>query len=89
MLSLQLEDFMLELKEGSIKNVGPPDKSATAKLYDVEAVDVREFGDNRVKLAFEDDSGNEFEIALFPEAASEVARGIEMLEEESRVYDGE
>jgi hypothetical protein len=89
MLSLQLDDFMVELKEGSIKNVGPATKSATAKLYDIEAVDVREFGDNRVKLAFEDESGNEIEVALFPEEASEVARGIEMLEEDSRVYEDE
>lgn len=89
MLSLQLDDFMLELKDGSIKNVGPATKTATAKLYDVEAVEVREFGDNRVKLAFEDESGSEIEIALFPEEASEVARGIEMLEEDSRVFEGE
>lgn len=87
MLSLQLESFMLELKDGSIKNVGPTNKSATAKLYDIEAVDVREFGDKRIKLAVEDDSGNEIEIALFPDDAIEIARGIELLEEESSVFD--
>ncbi|AQL44176.1 hypothetical protein BV210_16315 [Halorientalis sp. IM1011] len=87
MLSLQLEEFMVELKDGSIKNVGPTNKSATAKLYDVEGVDVREFGDERVKLAFEDEAGNEIEIALFPDEAREIARGIEMLEEESRVFE--
>ena len=87
MLSLQLEEFMVELKDGSIKNVGPTNKSATAKLYDVEGVDVREFGDERVKLAFEDEEGNEIEIALFPDEAQEIARGIEMLEEESRVFE--
>ena len=87
MLSLQLEEFMIELKEGSIKNVGPTNKAATAKLYDVEGVDVREFGDKRVKLAFEDGEGNEIEVALFPDEAREVARGIEMLEEESDVFE--
>ncbi|SEP12531.1 hypothetical protein SAMN05216388_103530 [Halorientalis persicus] len=87
MLSLQLEEFMIELKEGSIKNVGPTNKAATAKLYDVEGVDVREFGDKRVKLAFEDGEGNELEVALFPEEAREIARGIEMLEEESDVFE--
>ena len=87
MLSLQLEEFMIELKEGSIKNVGPTNKEATAKLYDVEGVDVREFGDKRVKLAFEDGEGNEIEVALFPDEAREVARGIEMLEEESDVFE--
>lgn len=87
MLSLQLEDFMVELKEGSIKNVGAANKSATAKLYDVDAIDVREFGDEQVKLAFTDESGNEVEVALFPGQASEVARGIELLEEEGAVYE--
>ena len=87
MLSLQLDDFMLELKDGSLKNVGPADKSATTKLYDVESGEVREFGDERVKLAFADESGNEMEIALFPAEASEVARGIELLEEESPVFE--
>jgi hypothetical protein len=78
---------MVELKEGSIKNVGPANKDATAKLYDVDGVDVREFGDKRVKLAFEDGAGNEIEIALFPEEAEEIARGIEMLEDESEVFE--
>jgi len=87
MLSLQLEDFMVELKDGSIKNVGPANKSATSKLYDVESIDVREFGDKRVKLGFEDEDGNEVEIALFPEDASDVARGIELLEEEGQVFE--
>jgi hypothetical protein len=87
MLTLDLDEFMLELKEGSIKHVGPTNKAATVKLYDVEGLEVREFGDERVKLAFSDDEGNEVEIALFPEQASEVARGIETLEGDSRVYE--
>ena len=87
MLSLQLEEFMIELKDGSIKNVGAPNKSATAKLYDVESAEAREFGDERVKLSFEDESGNEIEVALDPPAAREIARGIESLEEESRVFE--
>jgi len=87
MLSLDLEEFMFELKEGAIKHVGPSNKSATAKLYDVEGVEVREFGDKRVKLAFEDEDGNEVEVALFPDAAAEVARGIEALEDDSRVFE--
>ncbi|MFB6140031.1 MAG: hypothetical protein ABEJ26_06320 [Halosimplex sp.] len=87
MLSLDLERFMFELKEGAIKHVGPSNKTATAKLYDVEGVEVREFGDNRVKLAFEDEEGNEVEVALFPEEAREVARGVELLEDDSRVFE--
>ncbi|MFB6206957.1 MAG: hypothetical protein ABEJ05_10580 [Haloglomus sp.] len=87
MLLLDLEDFMFELTDGAIKHAGPSNRTATAKLYDVESVEAREYGDRRVKLAFEDDDGSEIEIALDPEQASEVARGIELLEEESRVFE--
>ena len=87
MLSLDLDRFMFELKDGAVKHVGPSNRAATAKLYDVAGVDVREFGDKRVKLAFEDEDGNEVEVALFPEEAREVARGIELLEDDSRVFE--
>jgi hypothetical protein len=87
MLSLDLERFMFELKEGAIKHVGASNKTATAKLYDVEGIDVREFGDERVKLGFEDEDGNEVEVALFPDQAREVARGIEGLEDESGIFE--
>jgi hypothetical protein len=87
MLTLDLERFTFELKEGALKHVGASNKTATAKLYDVEGVEVREFGDERVKLSFTDEDGNEVEVALFPEEASEVARGIELLEDDSRVFE--
>jgi len=87
MLSLDLDKFMFEMKDGAVKHVGPSNRAATAKLYDVEGVDVRAFGDKRVKLAFEDEDGNEVEIALFPEQAEEVARGLEMVREESEVFE--
>jgi hypothetical protein len=88
MLALDIERFMFELKEGTLKHVGASNKTATAKLYDVEGVEAREFGDERVKLAFTDEDENEVEVALDPEAAREVARGIELLEDESRVFEG-
>jgi len=87
MLTLDIDDFMLELKDGSFKNVGPANKQATVKLYDVEGVDVREFGDKRVKLSFEDEQGSEIEVALFPEQAKAVAEGLEMLESESEAFE--
>ncbi|WP_436932386.1 hypothetical protein [Halosimplex halobium] len=87
MLTLDFEEFAFELKDGAVKHVGPSNSSATAKLYDVEGVEVREFGDKRVKLAFADEDGNEVEVALFPEAAAEVARGIEALEDDSPVFE--
>lgn len=78
---------MVELKDGSIKNVGPTNKSAEAKLFDVSSAEAREFGDKRVKLVFEDGEGNEVQVALFPDEASKIADDIEALEEESRVFE--
>lgn len=87
MLSLEIEEFLVELKEGSIKNVGPSNKSATAKLYDVAEAEAREFGDNRVKLAFADEEGNEVEIALFPEHAESLVEDVERLQDEGIVWE--
>ncbi|PSP83439.1 hypothetical protein BRC83_07055 [Halobacteriales archaeon QS_1_68_17] len=87
MITLDIDGLTFELKEGAIKHVGASTAAAEAKLYDVDAVEVREFGDERVKLAFADDEGNEVEIALFPGQAQEVARGIELLEDDSRVFE--
>ncbi len=88
MLSLVLDEFMVEIKEGSIKNVGAPNKSATAKLYDVAEAEAREFGDERIKLAFEDDGGNQVEVALPPDAALAVADDIDDLRD-GRVFEAE
>jgi hypothetical protein len=86
-LSLDLERMMFELKEGAIKHVGASNKTATAKLYDVDAVEVREFGDERVKLAVEDEEGNEVEVALFPDQARAVSRDIDDLDAESDIFE--
>ncbi|MFC7077796.1 hypothetical protein [Haloarcula halophila] len=87
MLTLDIDDFMLELKDGAFKNVGPANKQATIKLYDVEGVDVREYGDKRVKLAFEDEQGSEVEVALFPEQLEALSAGLDALREESDIVD--
>jgi hypothetical protein len=87
MLTFDLKQFMFELKDGAIKHVGASNNSATVKLYDIDGIDVREFGDERVKVTFEDAEDNEVEVALDPAEAREVARGIEMLEDESGVFE--
>jgi len=87
MFTIDLDQFMLELQDGSYKHVGSSNKTATAKLYDVTDAAVREFGDERVKLSCEDASGNEVEVALAPAEAREVARGIERLEDESGIFE--
>jgi hypothetical protein len=87
MLTLDLENFAIELDDGAVKTIGASNKSADVKLYDVTDVEVREFGDNRVKLAFADDDGNEIEVALFPDEAAAVRSGIEALEAESRAFE--
>lgn len=86
MLNLDISSFMVELKEGALKNVGPSNKSATAKLFDVTSAEAREFGDKRVKFVFEDDEGNEVQVALFPEQVERVADDIGELEANSRVF---
>lgn len=87
MLALQLKEFMIELKEGAIKNVGPANKRGIAKLFGVEQVQAREFGDKRVKFVFEDDEGNEVQIALFPEHVRKIQDDLQELEAESPVFD--
>ncbi|SDJ77258.1 hypothetical protein SAMN05216226_1096 [Halovenus aranensis] len=87
MFTLDVDRFTFELKDGALKHVGASNKSATAKLYDVESAEVREFGDERVKITCEDDSGNEIEVALGPEAASDVAQELTQLEAESEVFE--
>ena len=87
MLNLNIDEFMVELKEGALKNVGPANKSAEAKLFDVASAEAREFGDRRVKCVFADEEGNEVEVALFPDDASGLARDIEALEESSPVFE--
>jgi hypothetical protein len=86
-LNINLSEFMVELKDGAIKNVGPADKHAEAKLFDVESADAREFGDKRVKLVFEDDDGNEVQVSLFPDDARAVREALESLEADSRVFE--
>jgi hypothetical protein len=86
-LNLNITSFMVELKDGALKNVGPSNKSAEAKLFDVTEAEAREFGDKRVKLVFEDDEGNEVQVALFPDDASAIADDIEALEADSPVFD--
>ncbi|MFB6086944.1 MAG: hypothetical protein ABEJ85_00355 [Haloarculaceae archaeon] len=87
MLTLQLEDFLVEFEDGAVKHVGPKTQGATAKLYHVEAAEAREFGDSQVKLGFEDGEGNEVEIALDPDAAAAIADDIERLREEGVVFE--
>ena len=87
MLNVNLSEFMIELKDGAIKNVGPSNKRGEAKLFDVADAEAREFGDKRVKLAFADDEGNEVQVALFPEHARKIAADLEELADDSPVFD--
>ncbi|MFB6130503.1 MAG: hypothetical protein ABEJ28_06755 [Salinigranum sp.] len=87
MLTLDFEDLMFELKEGTLKHVGTNTKGATAKLYHVEEASAREFGDSQVKLAFDDGEGNEVEVALDPGVAVALASDIDRLREEGTVFE--
>lgn len=87
MLALFLDDLSFELDEGSIKHVGPPSTAASVKLFDVADAGARAFGDKRVKLVFEDDGGNEVQVALFPADARAVAEDIERLAADHPAFD--
>ena len=87
MITVSLSEFTLELKEGVVKHVGPSNKTAEVKLYDVEAVEAREFGDERVKLVFEDDAGSVVHVAVGPEQAAGLASTIDRLAAESDVFE--
>jgi hypothetical protein len=76
MFTLETDSFAFELAEGTVKHVGASTTAATAKLYEVTAAESRAFGDERVKLAFEDGEGNEVEVALYPEEAAELRAGL-------------
>lgn len=87
MLNLNLNDVLVEFKDGSIKNVGPTNKHAEAKLFDVADAELREFGDRRVKLVASDDAGNEIQIALFPDHVDTILADIEALQADSPVFE--
>lgn len=87
MLNINVSDFMIELEDGSIKNVGAPTKSAEAKLFHPETVAVREFGDSQVKITAEDASGNEVQIAMLADQFEDVLADANDLHEESRVFE--
>lgn len=86
-LNINFSEFMVELKDGAIRNVGPSNKTAEAKLFDVESAAAREFGDKRVKLVFEDGDGNEVQVALFPEDVRDVVDDVAALEDDSPVFE--
>ena len=87
MLTIELSEFMVELTEGSIRNVGPTNKTGTAKLFDVDRARAREFGDKRVKLVFEDETGNEVQVALFPDDVRSIVDDVAALEADSPVFE--
>jgi len=86
-LNLNLSEFMIELKDGSIENVGAPTKAAEAKLFDVDDATVREFGDSQVKVVATDASGNEVQVALLADQFEALLEEGEALHEESRVFE--
>jgi len=76
MLAFDVSHFAVEFTDGSIKNVGAANKRATAKLFDVTETEVRSYGSERVKFVFEDEEGDEVQVALSPDQARGVADGV-------------
>lgn len=80
MLTIDLEEFAFELKDGAIKHVGASNVAGEATLYDVDDVDVRAFGADRVKVTFESEDDNAVEVALSQAAAGRLAEGLAELD---------
>lgn len=85
MLTVALDDFMVELKDGAFHHVGASTKSGTAKLYDITEAEARAFGDERVKFAFADDSGNSIEVALHPGELEQLLDDVESVRESGSI----
>lgn len=83
MLTLSIEDLMLELEDGAVKHVGPKTTDATVKLYHVESAEARAFGDQQCKLAFADGDGNEVEVALDTDAAVDLATALRAVSDDT------
>ena len=73
---LEIDEFMMQIKDGSLHNVGPPTKTGTVKLFDVEELEARAFGDNRIKIECTDESGNAVQIALSPHHAERLMNDV-------------
>jgi hypothetical protein len=86
-LALDIENFLVEIDGGSVKNVGPQTKAATAKLFHPETVEARAFGDSQVKFVAEDADGNEVQIAVSPDQAATVADQLAALRADGDVFD--
>ena len=79
MIVINIEDFSVEIKNGVIKNVGGPKKSASVKFFDVKDIEVRRFGKDRIKLCFRDDEENVIEIAISETEGDEIKQKIKSL----------
>lgn len=79
MIVIDIEDFSVEIKNGVIKNVGGPKKSASVKFFDVKDIEVRRFGKDRIKLCFRDDEENGIEIAISETEGDEIKEKIKSL----------
>ncbi|MFL2521074.1 MAG: hypothetical protein ACJ0QU_01670 [Halobacteriales archaeon] len=79
MIVIDIEDFSIEIKNGVIKNVGGPQKSASVKFFDVENTEVRRFGKDQIKLCFEDEEGNRVEIAISEGEGDKIRQKIKSL----------
>ncbi|MFB6070158.1 MAG: hypothetical protein ABEJ76_03970 [Halanaeroarchaeum sp.] len=87
MLTIDVPEFAIKVDDGAIENVGAVPKTASVAQYGIAEATVREYGDDRVKLVFTDDDGNEVQVALFPDDVLDLAADVEALAEESSVFE--
>ena len=87
MFTLSLSDFDIELKDGVVKHVGTSTTAATAKLFHATAATARPFGDDGVRLCFDDGEGNRVEVTVDADRLESFAAEIDDLRDEGSVFE--
>jgi hypothetical protein len=87
MHTLELGDRRIGLGDGPVRNVGASNETGSAKLFDVENVSARAFGDEHVKLVFQDETGSEVQVALVPDDIESLLDDLETIRNDTEVFD--
>jgi hypothetical protein len=82
MIVIDIEKFSVEIKNGSLKNVGGTEKYASVKIFDVEETEARRFGKDRIEICFEDGENNQIQAAISNDLAEVLAKKINTIFED-------
>lgn len=85
MIVIDIEKFSVEIKNGSLKNVGSAEKYASVKIFDVEETEAHRFGKDRIKIVFEDGENNRIQAAISNDLADMLAQKINTVFEDTSI----